>query len=176
MFTGLLIVQVLLGLTIIGLVLLQQGKGADMGAAFGAGASGTVFGARGTGSFFSRATGIIAAVFFANSVLLSSPLVLGDRHPSESSIAVKVPVTPAPEVPAADGSGLEKDVVDLPPADLPEMDTTGPQDAPPADVPESSTTLEPAAAESAPEAATAEKPAAQDEAPTKGGAASEKPE
>ena len=61
MFTALLILQVLLGLSIIGLVLLQQGKGADMGAAFGAGAAGTVFGAGGGGSFFTRATAVLAA-------------------------------------------------------------------------------------------------------------------
>ncbi len=68
MFTTLLILQVLLGLTIIVLVLLQQGKGADMGAAFGAGSSGAVFGAGGGGSFFTRATAILAAIFFINSV------------------------------------------------------------------------------------------------------------
>lgn len=117
MFTALIIIQVLLGLTIIGLVLMQQGKGADMGAAFGSGASGTVFGAGGGGSFFSRATGILAAAFFANSILLSSPLVLGNRHPTDSSIAVEVPVAPAP------GMSAEDPGTDLPPADLPPMDT-----------------------------------------------------
>jgi preprotein translocase subunit SecG len=172
MFTALLIVQVLLGLTIIGLVLLQQGKGADMGAAFGAGASGTVFGARGSGSFFTRATAVLAAAFFANSVLLSSPLVLGDRHPSESSIAVKVPVAPLDETaPAAAGSGTEQDVVDLPPADLPEPDSTGMPDTASDEIPEATVTPEPAADDSVPEAATAEQPAVEDEAATKGAGA-----
>ena len=75
MFSILLVVQILVSITIITLVMLQQGKGADMGAAFGSGASGTVFGARGSGSFFTRATGILAAVFFINCLLIASPLV-----------------------------------------------------------------------------------------------------
>jgi preprotein translocase subunit SecG len=75
MFTILLVVQILVSIAIITLVMLQQGKGADMGAAFGSGASGTVFGARGSGSFFTRATAILAAVFFINCLLIASPLV-----------------------------------------------------------------------------------------------------
>jgi preprotein translocase subunit SecG len=172
MFTALLIFQVLLGLSIIGLVLLQQGKGADMGAAFGAGASGTVFGARGSGSFFSRATAVLAAAVFANSVLLSSPLVLGDRHPSESSIAVKVPVAPAPEAPATEGTAPDKDAVDLPPADLPEVDTTGAAGTAPADVPETTAAPAPAKDEQLP--AAAGKPAAKDTAAKKKDTAAKK--
>ena len=75
MFSFLLVVQILVSVSIIALVMLQQGKGADMGAGFGAGASGTVFGARGSGSFFTRATGILAAVFFINCLLIASPLI-----------------------------------------------------------------------------------------------------
>jgi preprotein translocase subunit SecG len=75
MFSFLLVVQILVSLSIITLVMLQQGKGADMGAAFGSGSSGTVFGARGSGSFFSRATGVLAAVFFINCLLIASPLI-----------------------------------------------------------------------------------------------------
>ena len=59
MFQILLVIQILISIAIISLVLLQQGKGADMGAAFGSGASGTVFGARGSGSFFTRATAVL---------------------------------------------------------------------------------------------------------------------
>ena len=65
------IVQVFSSLAIIGLVLLQRGKGADAGAGFGAGASGTVFGARGASTALSRATAIFAAVFMINSLLLT---------------------------------------------------------------------------------------------------------
>jgi preprotein translocase subunit SecG len=75
MFSILLSIQILVSVSIIALVLLQQGKGADMGAAFGSGSSGTVFGARGSGSFFTRATGFLAAVFFINCLLIASPLV-----------------------------------------------------------------------------------------------------
>jgi preprotein translocase subunit SecG len=65
------IVQVFASLAIIGLVLLQRGKGADAGAGFGAGASGTVFGARGASTALSRATAIFAAIFMINSLLLT---------------------------------------------------------------------------------------------------------
>jgi preprotein translocase subunit SecG len=75
MFSFLLVVQVLVSVSIIALVMLQHGKGADMGAAFGSGSSGTVFGARGSGSFLTRATAILAAVFFINCVLIASPLL-----------------------------------------------------------------------------------------------------
>ena len=66
-----LIAHTLIALMIIVLVLLQRGKGADAGAAFGAGASGTVFGARGSSSFFSRATAVFATLFFASSLTLA---------------------------------------------------------------------------------------------------------
>jgi len=75
MFSILLAIQVLVSISIIVLVMLQHGKGADMGAAFGSGSSGTVFGSRGSGSFFTRATGILAMVFFINCLLIASPLV-----------------------------------------------------------------------------------------------------
>src|ERR1700744_262579 len=65
------IVQVFASLAIIGLVLLQRGKGAEAGAGFGAGASGTVFGARGASTALSRATAIFAAVFMINSLVLA---------------------------------------------------------------------------------------------------------
>jgi preprotein translocase subunit SecG len=84
MFSILLAIQILVSVSIITLVLLQQGKGADMGAAFGSGASGTVFGARGSGSFFTRATAILAAVFFINCLLIASPLVRETAKPTES--------------------------------------------------------------------------------------------
>src|SRR5438874_11716686 len=65
------IVQLFSALAIIGLVLLQRGKGAEAGAGFGAGASGTVFGARGAGTALSRATSIFVAIFMLNSLLLT---------------------------------------------------------------------------------------------------------
>lgn len=68
---AILVLHTLIAVAIIALVLLQRGKGADAGAAFGAGASGTVFGARGSASFFSRATAFLATAFFATSLTLA---------------------------------------------------------------------------------------------------------
>jgi preprotein translocase subunit SecG len=65
------VVHVLSALAVIGLVLMQHGKGADMGAAFGSGASGSLFGASGSANFLSRATAVLAAVFFATSLGLT---------------------------------------------------------------------------------------------------------
>lgn len=70
-YTGVLIGHTLIALMIVVLVLLQRGKGADAGAAFGAGASGTVFGSRGSTNFFSRATAVLATAFFASSLTLA---------------------------------------------------------------------------------------------------------
>ena len=67
----LLVVQVVVAVALIALVLMQHGKGADAGAAFGSGASATVFGARGSANFLSRATAILAVVFFVNSLSLA---------------------------------------------------------------------------------------------------------
>ena len=67
----LLVIHVLIAIGMIALILLQQGKGADAGAAFGAGASGTVFGSQGSGTFLSKATGILATLFFISSLGLA---------------------------------------------------------------------------------------------------------
>jgi preprotein translocase subunit SecG len=71
MYQVIIVIHVLFGLGIIGLVLMQQGKGADAGAAFGSGASGTLFGAQGSASFLSRATAILATLFFVTSLSLA---------------------------------------------------------------------------------------------------------
>ena len=70
--TVLIVVHLLLAMGMVGLILLQHGKGADAGAAFGSGASATVFGAKGSSNFLSRTTGILAALFFATSVALAT--------------------------------------------------------------------------------------------------------
>jgi preprotein translocase subunit SecG len=70
-FTVILVVDVIVALCIIGLVLLQHGKGADVGAAFGSGASGSLFGASGSANFLSRTTAILAAVFFLTTFVLA---------------------------------------------------------------------------------------------------------
>jgi preprotein translocase subunit SecG len=71
MYQLIIIVHVLLGLGVIGLILMQQGKGADAGAAFAGGGSGSVFGAQGAASFLSRTTAILAALFFTTSLGLA---------------------------------------------------------------------------------------------------------
>lgn len=95
----LLIVHVVVGAMIIGLVLIQRGKGAEAGAAFGTGVSGTVFGARGSANFLSRSTAILATVFFLTSLGLT---YLGTQERPQTSIldAVPAPATPAPPLPA----------------------------------------------------------------------------
>jgi len=72
LFNLVVVVQVISALAIIGLVLLQHGKGADMGAAFGSGASGSLFGASGSSNFLSKSTALAAAIFFASTLGLAS--------------------------------------------------------------------------------------------------------
>lgn len=102
METLLWIVHLLVAIAIIGLVLMQHGKGADMGAAFGSGASGSLFGATGSANFLSRATGVLAAVFFITSLGLA--YLAAHRHPTSgvagSVIQQKAPVTAPAQAPA----------------------------------------------------------------------------
>ena len=86
--TILLVVQVLTALCLVGLILIQHGRGADAGAAFGSGASATVFGARGSSNFFSRATSALAAVFLANSLALA--WIATERVHSQQSLITDV--------------------------------------------------------------------------------------
>lgn len=97
-YTLLIVVQVLLALGITGLVLLQQGKGSDMGAAFGSGASGTVFGSRGSANFLSRATAILATLFFVNSLTLA--YMVNQRPDVDSSVVREAPAAETPSAPA----------------------------------------------------------------------------
>jgi preprotein translocase subunit SecG len=97
--TILTILQVLSAFAIVGLVLLQRGKGADAGAGFGAGASGTVFGARGATTGLSRMTAVFAAIFMINSLCLTYSFQRDARARPES-ILDKVPVTTTAPAPA----------------------------------------------------------------------------
>jgi preprotein translocase subunit SecG len=110
MYTFLIVVYVLVSAALIGLVLIQHGKGADAGAAFGSGASGTVFGARGSANFLSRSTAWLAAVFFVLSLTLAyfmhgraapGKSVVDTAHPPAAAVQVPAPAVPAPGVPAA---------------------------------------------------------------------------
>ena len=87
-----IVLQVLSALGVIGLVLVQHGKGADMGAAFGSGSSGSLFGATGSSNFLSRTTGVLAAVFFACTLGLT---YLGSTGRLANSVGV-MGSTPAP--------------------------------------------------------------------------------
>jgi preprotein translocase subunit SecG len=90
--TATIVFHVLIAAAIVGLVLLQRGKGADAGAGFGAGASGTVFGARGSASFLSRMTAALAALFFATSMTLA---YLGGRKPEAAPSVIDRVAAPA---------------------------------------------------------------------------------
>ena len=111
---------------IIVLVLLQRGKGADAGAAFGAGASGTVFGARGSSSFFSRATAIFATLFFVSSLTLA--YLSSQRSDAPASLLENAPVaeTEAEVVPELSD--------ETPISDMPELESS--EEADPVDLPE----------------------------------------
>ena len=90
-----LVVHILVAGMIIGLVLLQRGKGAEAGTGFGAGASGTVFGARGSANFLSRATGILATVFFITSLTLA--YLSTQRAAPTSLLDTPAQTAPAPQ-------------------------------------------------------------------------------
>ena len=116
MQTVILIIHLLVAVGLIGLVLLQQGKGADMGAAFGSGASSTFFGARGSASALTRATAILATLFFITSIALAAfagggkaktsvleePAPVEQQQPAKSDTpAVPAQAPAVPDVPAA---------------------------------------------------------------------------
>ena len=123
----LLVVQVLLSISLIALILLQHGKGADAGAAFGSGASATVFGARGSGNFLSRMTTVIAILFFI--VCLALAYISSNRVAPDSvtgSVTAQE-IEPAPvtetevmqeaDLPPAEGGADSAMDADLPPAE-----------------------------------------------------------
>jgi preprotein translocase subunit SecG len=98
--TVILTLHIIAGLSVIGLVLLQHGKGADMGAAFGSGASGSLFGATGSANFLSRATAALAAVFFLTSLGLSYIATSQPRTSGSVMDSAPVQTTPASPAPA----------------------------------------------------------------------------
>ncbi|MBB3142502.1 preprotein translocase subunit SecG [Halomonas organivorans] len=86
MQVAILMIHVAIAIALVALILLQQGKGADAGASFGGGASQTVFGSRGSGSFLSRATAVLAAAFFATSLTLAYFASRAGEAPEETGI------------------------------------------------------------------------------------------
>ena len=125
------VLQILAALVMIGLVLIQHGKGADMGASFGSGASGSLFGATGSANFMSRSTAVCAAIFFACTLALAyyandrarpvtggsvldrpaitapaaSAALTGAAQVPGAASAVALPVAPPAPAPAASGAG-----------------------------------------------------------------------
>jgi preprotein translocase subunit SecG len=103
LFNLVIVVQVISAVAIIGLVLLQHGKGADMGAAFGSGASGSLFGASGSSNFLSKSTALAAAIFFGATLGLSVLASKGNVSTGASNVMenVKAPVPAAVQGAAA---------------------------------------------------------------------------
>ncbi|MCB1714722.1 MAG: preprotein translocase subunit SecG [Candidatus Competibacteraceae bacterium] len=121
MQTVFLLLHILVAIALVGLVLLQQGRGADAGTGFGGGASATVFGSRGSSSFLSRATAMLATGFFITSLILAYFATQGERPVSviesvttEQSVPVTVPESGGQ--PQAAEPAVQADEVPAPPA------------------------------------------------------------
>ena len=105
LFSAILTVHILAAVGVIGLVLVQHGKGADMGAAFGSGASGSLFGATGSANFLSRATAVLATVFFITSLMLA--YIASNKPKTTGSVmqdVVKSQPVSAPSTAASDNA------------------------------------------------------------------------
>ena len=102
MQTLILVLHILVAVSIVVLVLLQHGKGADMGAAFGSGSAGSLFGSAGAANFLSRTTAVLAAMFFATSLALTY-----FSSPSKSSGVAQQIEVPAPSTKPGSGSAVE---------------------------------------------------------------------
>lgn len=143
MYSILVAVDVFIAAGLIGLILIQQGKGASAGAAFGGGgggggASGTVFGAKGSGSFLTRMTAILAALFFINSIVLA---YLASHRPTAESVIDSAPVidiplgddADVPVIPMIDGDAGNDAVMDQIKNEIENQTST--QETLPSDVP-----------------------------------------
>lgn len=115
MYEILLVIYLVVALALIGMVLIQQGKGADMGSSFGAGASGTVFGSSGAGNFMTKTTTSLATIFFVLSIVLgnltSSQIKKADEWENLEAAPAVETVAPAEEdVPATTSNDKSSDV------------------------------------------------------------------
>lgn len=117
--TVIVVLHLLVAIAVVGLVLMQQGKGAEAGASFGSGASATVFGSQGSGTFLSRVTAILAAVFFVTSL----GLAYYASHKADAAIEAGLPA-PALQVEQQAPALIDEDVPvleqDVAPTDVPE--------------------------------------------------------
>ncbi|HKM36846.1 MAG TPA: preprotein translocase subunit SecG [Thiopseudomonas sp.] len=123
--TVIIIVHLVVAIGVVGFVLIQQGKGADAGASFGGGASGTVFGSQGSTNFLSRFTAILAAVFFATSLGLAfyakdranTITQLGLPDPAVLEVKAK-PQSVLEDIPQVESQAVEADTNDVPVLDV----------------------------------------------------------
>ncbi|WP_145580085.1 preprotein translocase subunit SecG [Yersinia vastinensis] len=110
MYEALLVIFLLISIGLVALIMLQQGKGADMGASFGAGASATLFGSNGSGNFMTRMTAVLATLFFVVSLILGNMSTnqgnkgsewenLGQPAKTEQTTAPVAPTTPSSDIP-----------------------------------------------------------------------------
>ncbi len=148
METILIVLHLLLSAGLVALILLQHGKGADAGAAFGSGASATVFGARGAASFLSRTTGILAALFFLTSMVLAYFATQATDAPGlmESVQALPAATQGAPaieiqEIPVVPQNGAGEAPVGDVQSSVPQVEPAAPLEtaAPAGDTPEDAT-------------------------------------
>jgi preprotein translocase subunit SecG len=136
------IIHTLAALSVVGLVLIQHGKGADMGAAFGSGSAGSLFGATGASNFLSKTTGVLAAIFFISSLGLT--YLSGHRQSGGVMQSAPATLQPAP-------APIEKKVdsaVTIPPATPAAAPATAPEPVVPTPPTSAPATTEPAAADS----------------------------
>lgn len=117
METLVLVMHILAAVGVVGLVLIQHGKGADVGAAFGSGSAGSLFGSTGSANFLSRTTAVLAVVFFVTSMGLSYLSGQKTEHKGvmETQPARQQPAVPAPQdapvpVPGGDGSSRAREI------------------------------------------------------------------
>ncbi|MEM7539977.1 MAG: preprotein translocase subunit SecG [Pseudomonadota bacterium] len=118
MFTILIGLHIVVGLLLIGLILLQQGAGATAGVSFGGGSSQTVFGARGSGSFLTRATTVLAIIFLANSLVLGR---INSGRVNQTSIVDQLSDLPVQEAPAMPDLPSDLPAPDVPGTDVPAL-------------------------------------------------------
>ncbi len=121
MLTLILVVQMLSALAMIGLILIQHGKGADMGAAFGSGGSGSLFGATGGANFLSRTTAVLAAVFFVCTLMLAyfsnaRPAASAGSVLEGAAVTAPAPVDSSPSAQIPGNASVAKPDNSVPPA------------------------------------------------------------
>jgi len=133
MYEILMVVYLVVALALIGFILVQQGKGAGMGSSFGSGASGTVFGASGSGNFLTKTTTILAIVFFGVALGLGNLTIEKTNNPQTDSLfpvdtSETIPATdselPATEIPSTEMPASEIPTTEKPATEIPKKEAT----------------------------------------------------